>query len=69
MRLLNPHLGERIRGFPHRVRESYPLSRVPRSRDWELLVISYLVLVTIVLFIFLIFSYHTLTGCNSRPSR
>jgi len=50
------HLGEKIRRLPHRVRESWPLNRVPRSRDWELLIISYLVAVTITLMIFFIFT-------------
>ena len=50
------HLGDSIRGLPRAIRESWPLSRIPRSRDWELLIIAYLVAVTIALMIFFLFS-------------
>lgn len=51
------HLGETIRGLPHTVRESWPLNRVPRSRDWELLIITYLVVVTVLLIVFFTFGF------------
>ena len=50
------HLGESIRGLPQVIRNSWPLNRIPRSRDWELLIIAYLVAVTIALTIFFFFS-------------
>jgi hypothetical protein len=59
MELLGPqlhYLGEKIRGLPHAIRESWPLNRVPRSRDWELLIIAYLVAMAIALIIFFIFT-------------
>jgi hypothetical protein len=57
MELLGPQLhqvGDKIRGLPHTIRESWPLNRVPRSRDWELLILTYLVVMAIVLVIFFI---------------
>ena len=48
-------LRNRILGLPHEIRESWPLNRIPRSRDWELLVISYLVLVALLLTTFFAF--------------
>ena len=65
MELLGPqlyHVGEKIRGLPHTIRESWPLNRVPRSRDWELLVITYLVLVTLALALFFTFTHNTPYG-------
>ena len=50
------HLGDSIRGLPHAIRESWPLNRVPRSRDWELLIIAYLIAMSIALLIFFLFS-------------
>jgi hypothetical protein len=65
MELLRPqldHLRGAIRGLPHTIRESWPLNRVPRSRDWELLVISYLVLITLALALFFTFTQNTPYG-------
>lgn len=65
MELLGPqlhYLSDKIRGLPHAVRESWPLNRVPRSRDWELMIISYLILVTLVLALFFTFSRNTTYG-------
>jgi hypothetical protein len=50
------HLGDRIRGLPHAIRGAWPLNRIPRSRDWELLIIAYLVAMSIALLIFFLFS-------------
>ena len=65
MELLGPKLdclGDRLRGVPHAFRESWPLNRFPRSRDWELLVIIYLIVVTILLAIFLTVTHNTPHG-------
>ena len=59
MELLGPRLnclGDQIRRLPHAVRESWSLNRIPRSRDWELLTIAYLVVMAIALVIFFITS-------------
>jgi predicted Abi (CAAX) family protease len=52
MALLHLHwggIGQKVRGLPHRIRESWPLNRVPRTRDWELLVITFLVIMALAM--------------------
>ena len=59
MEFLRPqldYLRSLLLGLPHALRESWPLGRIPRSRDWELLIIAYLVVVTIALTIFFLFT-------------
>jgi predicted Abi (CAAX) family protease len=51
-----------LRDLPHRIRESWPLNRVPRSRDWELLVITFLVLMALAMAIVFTFSWSTPYG-------
>jgi hypothetical protein len=65
MELLRPHLNhlrDGIRRLPHKVRVSWPLNRVPQSREWEFLIIAYLVLVTMLLAIFFSLSDNTPYG-------
>jgi hypothetical protein len=59
MELLRPqldYLRSLLLGLPRALRESWPLNRIPRSRDWEVLIITYLVAVTIALIVFFLFT-------------
>ena len=60
MDLLRPqldHLRGLLLGLPHTIRESWPLRRFPRSRDWELLIVSYLIAVALLLILYFTFGF------------